>query len=153
MPAEKYDKQIVNKIERYCAFQERCRQEVSIKLQQLGVEDETEKEKIIRQLEKKGFLNEARYAGAFARDKFNLHGWGKVKIGISLQQKNIPRNIIDAGLASIDPSEYAEALRALLHKKAIEFSNEKDEFIRKNRIANYLIGRGFEPELVWEMIE
>ena len=152
MVARKND-QIVNKIERYCAFQERCRQDVSIKLQQLGIRDDSEKEKIIRQLELKRFVDEARYAKAFARDKFNLHQWGKIKIGLALQGKNIPVNLIDKALSEIDSKEYSRILKMLFEKKGVELKDIEDSFIKKNRLAGYLEGKGFEAELIWTLIE
>jgi regulatory protein len=152
MPADKSDKQILNKLERYCAFQERCKQEVSMKLQQLGITDEAEKEEIIRQLEKKRFVDETRYAKAFARDKFNLHQWGKIKIASALQGKNIPQHLIDAALDEIDSAEYEQTLKSLLKKKETELSDIEDDFIKKNRLAAYLAGKGFEADLIWKMI-
>lgn len=140
-------------MERYCAFQERCRQEVSIKLEQLGIKDDSEKEKIIRQLEKKGFVDERRYAKAFARDKFRLHQWGKIKIGMALQGKNIPQHLIDEALAEIDSAEYAQTLKSLLKKKEAALEDIGDAFIKKNRLAGYLESKGFEPDLIWAVLE
>jgi len=149
---DKGDEQILNKIERYCAFQERCWQEVSMKLQQLGVTDESEKEKIMEKLEKKRFVDEARYARAFAKDKFNLHQWGKIKIRHALHQKSISQNLIDNALGEIDYSEYTQVLNSLLKKKADELKHLTDPFIQKNKIANFLEGKGYEPELIWNLI-
>ena len=146
-------KSIENKLERYCAYQERCRQEVSIKLQQLGIINHSEKEKIIRQLEENGFVDEMRYARAFARDKFNLNGWGKIKIAAALQQKNIPQKNIEAGLGAIDASEYLNELKTLAKKKSDELRGIGDAYIRKNKIAAYLAGRGFEKDLIWDVVE
>lgn len=152
MPLKKSSgKRLVDKIERYCAFQERCKQDVRIKLIQLGVA-ESSIDSIIRQLDKKGFVNEARYAKAFARDKFNLHQWGRIKIEHALQQKNIPQRLIDEGLAEIEDAEYRNVLQAVFGKKQKELSELKDDLIRNDRIATYLIGKGFEPELVWEVV-
>jgi len=153
MAAEKTkDSQVQNKIERYCAFQERCRQEVRHKLRQLGVEDDSH-DKIIAQLQKKGFINEARYAKAFAHDQFNLHHWGKVKISLSLHGKNVPEKFIDDALAEIDTRQYESVLKSLMKKKERELNDTPDEFIKNNRLANYLTSKGFEPELIWQLIE
>lgn len=150
---EKSDKQIMNKLERYCAFQERCRQEVSIKLQQLGITDYAEKEKIIRQLEKKRFVDEARYARAFSKDKFNLHQWGKLKIENAMRGKNIHQKFIDEALGEIDAKEYEQTLKSLLEKKKDELKDIKDRYIQINRVAVFLEGKGYEPELIWKLIE
>ncbi len=143
----------MSKLERYCAFQERCRQEVSIKLQQLGVKDDAEKEKIIQQLEKKRFVDEARFTRAFTKDKFNLHQWGKIKIRLALQTKNIPQKLIDEALGEIATVEYNRTLYSLLKKKTDELIDITDPFIQKSRIAVFLEGKGYEPELIWKLID
>ncbi len=151
MPFKKNDKQLADKIERYCAYQERCRQDVRIKLKQIGADD-SEIESLISRLEENGFINESRYAKAFARDKFNLHRWGKIKIGIALQGKNVPQKLIDESLAEIEDAEYRNELKVLLKKKGKELSDLENDFVRKNRLASYLIGKGFEPDIVWDLI-
>ena len=153
MPSKKSaDKQLLDKIERYCAFQERCRQDVTIKLRQLGADD-SQHEQIIVQLIKENFINEARYAKAFAADRFRLNGWGKFKINLALQAKGISAGLIERGLAEIGQREYEQKLKSMLKKKAAELSDVKDSFIRNNKLAAFLTSRGFEPELVWTMIE
>ena len=150
MPTRKTsDNELLDKIERYCTYQERCRKDVTTKLKKLGVKDEKLRGKLLKKLEQNGYLNEARYAKFFTRDNFNLNCWGKVKISLALQQKGISTELIEKGLNEIDPKEYVKTLRIVLRKKESELSTLQDPFITKNRIANYLTGKGFEADLIW----
>lgn len=154
MPAKKPDeKELLYKLERYCAYQERSRHEARQKLRLLGETDAAVQQRLIAQLEKNRFIDEGRYARAFALDKFNLHGWGKVKIALGLKQHGISEKQIDAALAEINQHAYEQALKKLFLKKAIELRGEKDAFQKKGKMANYLIGKGYEADLVWEMME
>lgn len=154
MPAQKPDeKQLLYKLERYCAYQERSRHEARQKLRQLGETDEATQQRIIAQLEKNRFIDETRYARAFALDKFNLHEWGKVKIALALREKGIAEKQVDAALAEINPRQYEQTLKKLLQKKRAELRGEKDAFQKKGKLANYLIGKGYEADKVWETVE
>jgi regulatory protein len=123
-----------------------------MKLRQLGEAEESAQEKIIAQLVKKRFLDEARYARAFALDKFNLHDWGKVKIEFALREKNIPDKLIDAALQEINSRTYEQTLKKLFKKKSAELGKE-DAFQKKGKLASYLIGKGYEADIVWTLIE
>ncbi|MDZ4846171.1 MAG: regulatory protein RecX [Chitinophagales bacterium] len=147
------DKQLVEKMERYCAYQERCRQEVRQKVRLLGETDEAVQQQIIAQLEGNKFIDETRYARAFALDKFNLHGWGKVKIGLALRAKGIEEKPIDDALAEINQSAYEQTLKKLLQKKLTALRDEKDAFQKKGKLANYLISKGYETDQVWSLLE
>ena len=98
-----------------------------------------------------GFLNEERYAKAFAGGKFRIMKWGKLKIQRELESSGVsPRNIA-RGLAEISPSEYSQTLLGLVKKK----SNQVDDdniYKKRNKVARFVIGKGYEPELVWETV-
>jgi len=151
--AKRNDKQLVDKLERYCAYQERCRREVRQKLWQLGETDEVVQQAVIVQLEKNKFIDEARYARAFALDKFNLHDWGKVKIELGLKEKGIAEKQIDDALREINQRTYEQTLKKLAQKKLSELRPEKDAFQKKGKLANFLIGKGYEADLVWPLLE
>lgn len=154
MPAQKPDKkQLLSKLEHYCAYRERCRLDARQKLRELGETDEATQQRILAQLEKNRFIDEARYARAFALDKFNLHAWGKVKIALALREKGITEKQVDAALAEINPRDYERALKKLLQKKRAELRGEKDAFQKKGKLAHYLISKGYEADTVWEAVE
>ncbi len=138
------------KIAAFCAYQERCQKEVREKLHERGVYGVIAEELIV-DLISAGFLNEERFAQAFVRGKFRLKKWGKNKIMQGLKFKNISQNCMKSGIEEIDEHEYLETLSLLTEKKWNSIS-EKDVFKKKHKVFQYLIGRGFESELIQDAI-
>ncbi|HLZ16419.1 MAG TPA: regulatory protein RecX [Cyclobacteriaceae bacterium] len=138
------------KIFRYCAYQERSHQEVRNKLFEYGLRS-NQVEEILSRLITDGFLNEERYARAFAGGKFRMMKWGKLKIQRELESAGVsPRNIA-FGLAEIDPADYSKSILSLVKKKATLVTDE-NLYKKKNKIARFVIGKGYEPDLVWEAL-
>jgi len=144
-------KTILHKAQEYCAYQERCLYDVEQKLHLWGVEKERGK-KIIEQLVKENFIDEARYARSYVRGKFLYNKWGKIKITNELRSKKIKKDAISAGLDEINTGDYYKTIKALAQKKEKEIK-EKDLFKKKQKVAHFLISRGFEPSLVFEIIK
>jgi len=133
----------------YCAYQERTQQEVRDKLYNIGLfQDEVEE--VLTDLITENFISEERYAKAFANGKFRLKHWGRNKIVYILKQKNISSYCIDQALKEIDEDEYKNEIIRQINKKSSQISGKK--YIVKNKIARFLIGKGFETELVWSLI-
>ena len=146
-----YDKKSAKvKIEQYCAYQERSQQEVRDKLYDMGLHKE-DVENIITELIGENFLNEERFAIAFARGKFRIKQWGKVKIKQHLKQKRVSEYCIKKALALIDADEYEKTIQHLIEKKDRE-SKEKDAFIKRQKTIRYVISRGFEPDIVLSLM-
>jgi regulatory protein len=139
-------KTILHKAQAYCAYQERCTQEVVQKLRDWKV-DESRIPKIIEQLTGDNFINEIRFTETFVRSKFNLKKWGKNKLAYELRLKKIPASIISQSLQAIDDREYRATLLNLKDQKSKEIK-EKDPFKKKQKIVRFLVSRGFEMELV-----
>ena len=137
------------KAARYCSYQERTHQEVRNKLYQNGLYKD-EVEHVLTELITEDFVNEERFAKAFSSGKFRLNSWGRVKIKYVLNQKKISDYCIEQGLKEIPDEDYLNTIRALIHKKLK--TTKGDEYTRKNKIARYLIGKGFETEFVWRSI-
>ena len=138
------------KILRYCAYQERSHQEVKNKLYEFGLYSRDVNE-IISFLITEGFLNEERFARAFAGGKFRMKSWGRLKIVRELEAKGLTKNCIKLGLKEIDEQDYKASLIRLLQKKN-EQVVENNLYVRRDKIANYAIQKGFEPELVWTAV-
>ena len=138
------------KIYRYCAYQERSHREVKNKLFEYGLRP-GEVDEIMAHLITEGFLNEERYAKAFAGGKFRMMKWGRLKIKHQLEFEGVSARNITRGLAEISDADYAKTLRQLIKKRSVS-STEKDIFRKKNQLARFVIGKGFEPELVWEAV-
>src|SRR5207302_1210636 len=95
--------------------------------------------------------NEERYAKAFAGGKFRIMKWGKIKIQRELESGGVsPRNIA-RGLAEINASDYSKTMLSLVRKKSSQVS-EENLFKKKNKVARFVIGKGYEPELVWQAV-
>jgi regulatory protein len=139
------------KIYRYCAYQERSHGEVRDKLYAYGLYRD-DVEEILSHLITEGFLNEERFAKAFAGGKFRLMKWGRIKITHELEARGLTPNCIKAGLREIDEEHYLATLSELLSKKS-EQSEEKNQFIKRDKLARFAIQKGFEPELVWRVIK
>ncbi|MTI31718.1 regulatory protein RecX [Xanthovirga aplysinae] len=134
------------KAQSFCAYRERSRKEVKHKLQEIGVSASL-MEIIIDELEQENFLNEERYARSFAGGKFRINKWGKQKIRLALNQQGIGEHFINQGLKEIDTEEYMNLLFNLAEKKSIT-EKETNPLKRKQKLMRYLMGKGFEADLV-----
>lgn len=138
----------IEKLKRYCAYQERCHQEVVDRAYKIGLYKEQVNEAVITLIQE-NFLNEERYAEAYVSGKFRIKRWGRIKIVRSLKQKKISEYCIKKGLNLIEETEYLETLQYWIERKEMEIK-EADSFKKKGKIAAFLMQKGFEPSLVWE---
>jgi regulatory protein len=138
------------KIEHYCVYQERCQQEVRNKLYELGAYSK-DVELIIAELIEKNFLNEERFAIAFAGGKFRIKKWGKLKIIRELKMRQISAYCIKKALQQIEEDDYEKALIDVLKKKLKNFSDASP--IQKMKLAKYAMQKGFEPDLIWKKLK
>jgi regulatory protein len=137
--------QALQKLKHYCAYQERSHSEVKDKLYNLGVWKKDHDE-IIATLIVENYLNEERFAIAFAGGKFRIKKWGRVKIKYELKQKQVSDYSIKKALKQIDEEEYLKTLNKLAKEKYATLKSEQ-YLIRKKKTMDYLIQKGFEPEL------
>jgi regulatory protein len=143
--------QAIEKARSWCAYQERCNQDTRSKLSDWGIRGD-DAERMIAQLVTEGFLNEERFARAFAGGKFRIKKWGRRKIVSELKKKKISEPCILRGLSVIEESEYLDTIKTLLAKRAKEVK-EINPLQRKAKIVNFLISKGYEPELLSAMIK
>ncbi len=141
----------IQKIQAFCAYQERTHQEVKDKLYGFGLFT-NEVDELLAHLITEGFLNEERFAKAFAGGKFRIKNWGRIKITHALEAKGLTKNCIASGLREIGESDYQDALRKLLVKKSMQWE-EENSFVKRNKLASYAIRKGFEAELVWKFVK
>lgn len=138
------------RLERYCAYQERCHKEVSQKLYEMRMIPEA-RDLIIVHLLQHNFLNEERYAKAFVRGKFRIKKWGKQRLQLELKRKDINKTIIAIALKEIDTEEYLHTFNELAKKK-LEAISESNSQKRRKKLADYLFYRGWESQLVYDKI-
>lgn len=133
-------------LEHYCAYQERCHKEVENKLYDMRM-IKTAQEVIILHLLKENYLNEERFAKSFARGKFLIKHYGRVRIANQLKQRNITPTLITQALKEIDDEAYFETLKTLMSKK-VESVKESNPFKKKKKIIDYLLRKGYEYNLI-----
>jgi regulatory protein len=136
------------KMEHYCAYQERCHQEVEMKLCGMQLIPEAV-EKIMLHLLENDFINETRFAKAFARGKFSIKKWGRNRIVNELKKRKISAYNINLALQEIDDQDYTVTLEALAEKRLKQIT-EKDKYKKRKKLADYLLYRGWESDLVYE---
>lgn len=144
-------KEAVTRLAKYCVYQERSQQQVRNKCYELGLYSD-EVEEVIAELITEGFINEERFAQSYVRGKFRLKKWGRIKILAGLQQHQLSKYCIDKGMSEISEGEYLDTLNNLLEKKIASLP-EENTYIIHQKVARYIINKGFEPELVWNRIK
>lgn len=139
------------KLEHYCAYQDRCHDEVIAKLRSLGM-DADETDAIVVQLIADNFLNEERFARSFARGKHRIKHWGKVRIVNELKFRNISAYNIKAALQEIDPEVYLETFH-LLSEKIWEGILETNTLKKRKKFCDFLLRKGFESTLIYDKVK
>lgn len=143
--------QAKEKIQHYCAYQERAQNEVRNKLYEYGLYS-NDVEELISGLITDGFLNEERFAKAFAGGKFRMKKWGRNKIVHELEARGISKYCIKAGLKEIEDADYYKTLAHLLERKS-EIIEEENIFVKRDKLSKYAILKGYEPDLVWKFLK
>ena len=143
--------QVLDKMAKYCAYQERCVKEVRDKLKTYEI-PQKERDKILEYLLENRFVNDERFAKSFVRGKINQSGWGVNKIRFYLVQKGIPKEIIEEALGQTDEEVYRQRLVDILKTKSKTVKADSD-FEKKRKLAAYAMQKGFEAALVWEVLK
>lgn len=138
------------KLEAFCAYQDRCHVEVVRKLKNMRMIPSAIQQ-IVAQLIADEYLNETRFSKSFARGKFRIKKWGKVRITNELKARNISEYNIRVALNEIDDEEYTQTLEVLIQKRKSQIKETHPLKIKK-KIADYLFYRGWESHLVYDKI-
>ena len=140
----------LQKAKQYCAYQERCHSEVKEKLYSLGLH-KNEVDELLSELISDNYLNEERFAVQFAGGKFRIKQWGRIKIKYALKQKQVSEYSIKKALAAINESDYKRTLQKLFELKLKTLKAEKNIFIKKRKLQDHLMQKGFEPGLIQKL--
>lgn len=143
--------EILKKMAQYCAYQDRCHQEVEKKLNDFVLIPEA-KDEILLYLMQNDFLNEERFVKSFVRGKFYHKKWGKIKIELELKKRGIQARLIKIGFSEIDTDDYHKTLADLIHKKSAK-TKQSDPYKKRNSIVRYLLQKGYEYEMIEECLD
>lgn len=143
--------EVQKKLEHYCAYQERCHQEVIQKLRQFKMIPSAI-DRIIGYLIEHNYLNETRFAKSFARGKFRIKKWGKERLLRELKQRNISSYNIRLALKEIPEDDYLKTIEELATKFWLSNASRQKQ-IQKKKVFDALRYRGWESELVYREIK
>lgn len=138
------------KVARFCSYRERAPQEVRRKLNHYGLNDH-QVEEVLKDLKAEDFVNESRFASAYANGKLRINKWGKIKIKQGLEHHGIKPDLIDKVIRELPEDRYRATLINHIQRKNRTLDTS-DTFIRNHRIAQFAISKGFEPDMVWEYL-
>ena len=147
---KKSTENIYKKISLYCSYQERSHKEVLLKISKSNI-SKNETDKIVAKLITENFLNETRYAIAYARGKFRIKNWGKIKIINKLKQQNISPWNINKAIDEIDKDEYSKSFNLIFNKLNLKYNYLKNIY-RKKKILSILYSKGWEYELIKDFL-
>ncbi len=128
-----------------CARSEQCEYDIRTKLDRTTLSP-SQKQEIITFLKENKFIDNARFAGSFTRDKINFSKWGKNKIRFHLFQKRIPSYIIASALDDIDEESYFEVALSLVKAKERQFDLKSADGISK--LYRSMMTRGFSGDII-----
>ena len=141
---------IIN-IQKYCALQERCHQEVRYKLIEYSIYGDI-LEDIISDLISNNFLDEERYARTFARGKFRMKQWGRIKIKQELKFRQVSPYSIQEAMREINDGEYYRTLEQLIAKKE-RTTSFKNQYDRLKKLTDFAMSKGYEYVLISEVVK
>jgi regulatory protein len=142
---------VLQKLEYYCSYQERCHLEVNEKLRDFAISDH-EKDSIIVHLIEHNFLNEERFASIFCISKFHQKKWGKIRVKNELKARKISDFLIQKSIKELPQDEYQQAFE-LLAKKQWDSINEKNLLKKRKKFCDYLLRKGWESDLIYEKVK
>ncbi len=140
----------LQKLQNYCAYQERCHSEVQQKLKDMNMIPEAI-DQIIVSLINDNYLNETRFAQTFVRGKFRIKKWGKHRLTLELKKKGISKFNINKAIGEIEEDEYITVFNNLAKKRSLQIK-ETNKTKKKRKLADYLLYRGWESHLVYEKV-
>jgi len=155
MPLQKTEtytlQEATRKAENYCAYQERCHKEVVEKLRKMQMIP-VAIDQIVTHLIQENYLNEERFAQSFARGKFNIKKWGRIRIVSELKFRGVSKYNIKTALKEIEDDNYLITLDALAKKRLKQIKETNKQKSRK-KLADYLLYRGWESHLVYDKLK
>lgn len=138
--------QALSRLQRYCTYQDRCHIEVERKLTEMRMIPQA-KEQIIMSLIEDDYLNEERFALAFVKGKFRIKKWGRIRLKAELKKRKISKYLIKSALEQISEKDYLFTFEELANRKADSIKADSI-LLKKKKLADYLIYRGWESSLV-----
>lgn len=148
---ENLNQEVIEKLWAWCSTQERCASELKRKLKRLMIPD-AQFEAYHESLKKDNYMNELRFAEAFASGKSRIKHWGPMKIRSAMRMKGVPSKLIDQVLKDLDPEEMTQTIDDLLAKKWPRI-NAKDAYEKKQKAIRFLAAKGYKISMAYAALE
>ena len=140
---------VLDKLRRLCSRREYCCQDILKKAADALDGDKKKAQEILDVLVNERYVDDLRYASAYARDKTSISGWGEVKIKYMLSAKGIAKDVIARALEEIDEGKAESRLEKLLENK---WKSLKDDPQGKMKLIRFALGRGYGYEEVSSLL-
>ena len=141
---------VADRMRALCSRREYCRKDVMKKVMTALDGDVAKAEEVIAKLVEERYVDDLRYATAFARDKASIAGWGEAKIRYMLSSKGIDRELIAQALDEVDDKRAETRLEKLMENKVRSL---KDDPQCRLKLLRFGLGRGYSYDQVTEMID
>lgn len=132
-----------------CSKGEHCESEIRDKLFRWGIDNEYH-DSIVDYLYENNFIDNERFAHAFANDKVKFSAWGRIKIRLALHHKHIPSYAIEQAIADIDKELYIRNLQQLIASKIKRY--DISDYTQRNTVYRQLLSKGYESNLIIEIL-
>ncbi len=146
---EEYSK-VLDRLQAQCSKREYCSSDILRKGLTAFEGDRDQATKLLDSLIQDRFVDDLRYATAFAREKSRLTGWGPAKIKYMLVGKGIPRSIVDEALKEVDPDEAQRKMRSVLEAKYKTLAGDPQE---KFKLLKFGLTRGYEYDAIAPVVD
>ncbi len=151
MKPDKYNS-LLERARILCSRSEKCSSDILKKLEEWGMENESDRNRAISVLREEKFIDDARYARFYVTDKLRFNRWGKAKLRIMLRGKGIPEDIISGSLESIESDDYNTLIRNELKRK-MRSTRAKNRFDMKGKLFRFAASRGYDYDMVYAIID
>lgn len=141
---------ILNSLQRQCAKREYCQYDIFRKALKAFEGDRALAQRAVDDLAADKFVDDSRYAAAFAREKSRLNGWGPAKISFALRGKGISKAAISAALGEVDPDEAMKKMRSVLEVKCKALGEDPE---KKLKLLKFGLARGYEYDALAPVVD
>ena len=143
-------KSVFDALSLQCARREYCVSDIRRKALQRLEFDASATEEVVSALVADGYVDDRRYAAAYAREKSALSGWGPVKIRSALLARGVARDAVLEALEEIDPERAAANLEKVLETK---WRTLRDDPQGRLKLIRFALSRGYDYEPIRSLIE
>lgn len=140
----------LSRLQRLCSRAEYCASDMYRKALKDLEGDSSAAARVVSSLKADGYVDDARYAACFAREKSSLQGWGPIKIRFQLRSKGVSEADIAAGLAEIEQPKADAKLKRLVYEK---YKTLEDDPQCKLKLLKFALSRGYEYDQVASVVD